>query len=339
MLLMADHAYQYAFVGGLRQDYCITHDNRLFLHQLGGNAVYAAIGAMVWGHPVGIMSRVGSNFPTEWLAELQARGVDTSGVVRLESRQDTRTFYAYLSPTQRVDINPASHFLRIGKPLPKELIDYVSSTEQQGNRETFSPLAVQPADLPPQLNFCRGVHLAPADYLTHLTLPFRLRQQGVRMITIDPSVRYLMPAFRRELRVIIEGLDAFLPSEKEAARFFRSQVDIWQMAEAFSEMGVELVVIKRGPQGQIIWDQRAGKRWQIPAYPVSVRNVTGAGDAFCGAFMAALDATSDPVEACLRGNVAASLVVEGSGVFFALEALPGLALARLEALRPTVKRV
>jgi len=39
------------------------------------------------------------------------------------------------------------------------------------------------------------------------------------------------------------------------------------------------------------------------------------------------------------GGATTSLVVEGDGVFFALDALPGLALARLEALRDTVRRL
>jgi len=43
--------------------------------------------------------------------------------------------------------------------------------------------------------------------------------------------------------------------------------------------------------------------------------------------------------AVLHGNVSASLVIEGSGPFYALEALPGLAQARLEALRDAVSVV
>jgi hypothetical protein len=41
----------------------------------------------------------------------------------------------------------------------------------------------------------------------------------------------------------------------------------------------------------------------------------------------------------LYGSVSASLVVEGSGVFYALDALPRLAQARLEALHETVRKI
>ncbi|WP_322808043.1 PfkB family carbohydrate kinase, partial [Thermanaerothrix sp.] len=66
---------------------------------------------------------------------------------------------------------------------------------------------------------------------------------------------------------------------------------------------------------------------------------TGAGDAFCGGFLAGYRQTYDPLAAVLHGNVSASLVIEGSGPFYALEALPGLAQARLEALRDAVSVV
>ena len=67
--------------------------------------------------------------------------------------------------------------------------------------------------------------------------------------------------------------------------------------------------------------------------------LTGAGDAFCGGFLAGYRRTYDPLLAALHGNISASLVLEGHGPFYALEALPGLAQARLEALHQSVRRV
>jgi hypothetical protein len=47
--------------------------------------------------------------------------------------------------------------------------------------------------------------------------------------------------------------------------------------------------------------------------------------------------TYEPLEAVLHGNISASLTLEGSGAFHALDALPGLAQARLETLRDGVR--
>jgi sugar/nucleoside kinase (ribokinase family) len=329
----------FAFVGGLRQDYCITHDGRVFAGMLGGNALYAAVGARVWGASVGVVSRVGSDYPSAWLERLREEGFNLDGVRVLPDPQDTRTFYAYLSPDERVDTSPASHFLRVGHPLPKELLGYQHSTLQQDRRAEPGRLAVRVDDLPAWIGGAKGVHFSPGDYLTHLTVPTHLRHLGIKSLTLDPSLMYMDPGFRRDLPDLLNGLDAFLPSLMEAEAFFQPQrLRLWEMAEAFLGMGCAIVVIKCGANGQAVLDGTSGKRWDVPAYPIQPIDVTGAGDAYCGGFLAGLVQTGDPLEAALRGTVSASLVIDGTGALFALEALPGLPHARLHALRQAVGR-
>ena len=115
-------------------------------------------------------------------------------------------------------------------------------------------------------------------------------------------------------------------------------MDGWDLADAFADMGPEVVVLKLGAAGQILFDCKRKMRWGIPAYPARVRDVTGAGDAYCGGFLVGLVQTGDPLEAALHGAVSASLVVEGSGALYALDSTSGLAQARLEALRSAVKQ-
>ncbi len=327
-------------IGGLREDYFITSSGEAHLHKLGGNALYAAIGARIWADPIGLVTRVGENYPQEWLADIRQHGFDTDGVRIIPGKQRTQTFYAYLNAEERVDTRPAEHFARLGLPLPAELQDYHSSTEGQDSRTEFGPLAVRPADLPTHYLSARGAHLAPYDYLTHATVPELLRREGVRVITCDPSVRYMPPSCAKEVDHVLTGLDAFLSSEQEARALFRDEVtDLWQAAEAFGAMGAAHVVIKLGARGQLLYDTAGKRRWQIPAYPVNIRDVTGAGDAFSGAFLTGLVETQDPVEAALRGAVSASIIIEGLGGLSALDVTPGLPRARLEALRGNVRRV
>ena len=340
MQAMITPTFDYVFIGGLRKDYCITHDGRVHLGILGGNAVYSAVGAAIWSASAGIVSRVGKTFPRTWLEELQQSGIDVEGVSIMPEPHNNITFYAYLSEEERVDTNPASHFLRVGHQLPKELLDYQSSTEGMDLRQGFAPLAVRPGDVDKRIGLSRGAHLAPADFLTHITVPQRLRELGTRIITLDPSERYMEPAFGRELPDILTDLDAFLPSETDAKAFFKpEELNPIEMAEAFGSMGCRFVAIKRGARGQLIWDHVAKQRYLIPAYPARVRDVTGAGDAFCGGFLVGLSETEDVVEAALRGSISASLTVEGTGATFALDALAGIAQARLDALRPSVKKI
>lgn len=111
------------------------------------------------------------------------------------------------------------------------------------------------------------------------------------------------------------------------------------MAEAVAGYGCEIIVIKRGEGGQMLYDAAARTRWEVTAYPSRMVDPTGAGDAFCGGFLSGYRRTYDPLEAMLYGNISASLVVEGNGPFYALDALPGLAQARLEALRQSVRKI
>ncbi|MDW8326931.1 MAG: carbohydrate kinase family protein [Anaerolineales bacterium] len=331
---------EYIFAGGLREDYCIGADGEVRLREIGGNALYAAVGARIWTEHVGLLARVGSNYPPEWLKQLNERGFDTRGIKVLDTPQDTRTFYAYLSLEERDDTNPAEHFRRIGQPLPEALSGYVSSTNGQEERRRFGPLAVRPSETPRSYLHARGAHLAPCEYVVHQTLPATLRRNGVRFITCDPSVRYMQPSFSEEVKQVVNGLDAFLPSEMEVRAFFGAGLkDLWQAAEAFGALGARLVVIKLGARGQYVYETATRRKWHVPAYPARVRDVTGAGDAYCGGFLVGLAETEDPVQAALRGTVSASLVVEGVGALYALDSATGLAQARLESLRHSVRIV
>jgi sugar/nucleoside kinase (ribokinase family) len=98
-------------------------------------------------------------------------------------------------------------------------------------------------------------------------------------------------------------------------------------------------VIKRGAHGQMLFDGVSKKRWEIPAYPARLEDLTGAGDSFCGGFLAGYQKTFDPLQAVLYGSTSASLTIEGGGAFHALDALPGLAKARLDSLSGLVRQV
>lgn len=336
---MSSEDIQYLFIGGLREDYFITHTDDVYLGVLGGNAIYAAAGAKIWSPSIGIVSRVGSNFPIKWLEQIRDAGINVGAVQMLNQVLDTRTFYAYISEEERVDTNPASHFLRINHPLPKFLLDYQSSTEDMDDKQNFSPLAIRPDDVP-ALDSIRAAHIAPTHYISHTVLSFRLRELHIGLISLDPSERYMNHNFQDELHLIVHDLDIFLPSENEARSYFLPQdIDVWEMAETFGSMGCKIVVIKSGTKGQYLWDNVSRKRWHIPAYPANVKDVTGAGDSYCGGFLVGMDMTQDPLEAALHGSVSASITVEGIGPLYSIETYPGLAEARLESLRLAVRAV
>jgi sugar/nucleoside kinase (ribokinase family) len=208
------------------------------------------------------------------------------------------------------------------------------------SRTRLLATSLRQSDIPPDYLEANTAHLCPLDYLTHSVLPAALRQAEYTTVTLDPSPGYMNPAYWSEVPALLTGLSAFLPSEDEARSLFHGRSEnLWEMAEALTTYGCELVVLKCGERGQLLYDSATHRRWEIPPYPARLVDPTGAGDAFCGGFLAGYRKSFDPVEAVLYGNISASLVVEGIGPFFALDALPGLPQARLEALRQSVRKV
>jgi sugar/nucleoside kinase (ribokinase family) len=208
------------------------------------------------------------------------------------------------------------------------------------SRTQMLPVSLRQADIPEEYLDANAAHLCPLDYLTHSLLPALLRQSEFTMITLDPSPGYMNPAYWGDIPALLTGLTAFLPAEEELRSLFQNRSsDLWEMAEALSAYGCEIIVIKCGERGQLLYDAATRSRWEVPPYPARFANPIGAGDSFCGGFLAGYRRTYDPLEAVFYGNIAASLVVEGNLAAYALDALPGLNLARLESLRQSARKV
>jgi len=324
----------YFAAGGLRIDYIITADQQVHLRQMGGNAIYAAVGAKIWSADVGVLARVGENYPQRWLNQLEKAGIRTDGVVRVPGWQDMRTFYAYLDLETRDDTEPERHFSKLGLPLPDELHGYVDSTPGQDSQE-YAPLSPRPDEVPSSYFDVRAAHLSPLELASHRGLSPALARRGIR-IHLDPGERYMKPTLMDEVLSFLRWVDVFLPSEQEVESLL-GKVDPWQAASQFAEAGPEVVVIKEGSKGSLVYDRASGRRWRIPGYPSSVVNVTGCGDAYCGGYMVGYDETEDPVLAACYGTASASFVLEGFGALYALRHARQHAEQRLADLKERVE--
>ncbi len=329
----------YLLAGTLRRNYLLTPQGKAALDVPGGSLLYSAAGLAIWEQGIGLIGRVGETYPQEWLKEIDQRGIDRRGIRTLTEEIDLRYFAAYPDPETRELDNPVSHFARLGLPFPKTLLGYPSPTPQMDSRQRATPLTIRQNDFPAEYLNATAAHLCPLDFLSHTLLPSALRQGHVRTITLDPSESYFNPVFWDDVPVLMNGLSAFLCSEEKLNNFFQGRVtDLWEMAETLAGYGCDIIVIKRGSRGQYVYDGANHTRWVIPAYPVQALDPTGAGDAFCGGFLAGYHDHFDPLLAALMGNISASMILEGIHPFYSLDALPGLAKARLEALQDRVHK-
>jgi sugar/nucleoside kinase (ribokinase family) len=329
----------FVIAGRLRRDYLLPPSGRPLIDVPGGNLLYAAAGLGIWDSRVGLLARVGEDYPHEWLLSFEKHGWDRRGIHVLGGALDLRYFQARLDPQTFQRANPVTHFARMNLPYPKSLLGYQPQTEPDDRKNTH-PASPRPGDIPADYLNAHAAHLCPLDYLTTSRLLSTFRQANVTFLTLDPYTAYLTgPAFD-DVRILLHGLTAFLPSEEELRALFWGQTDdLWQMAEALASFGCEFIVIKRGAHGQMLYDAASKKRWKVPAYPARLDDLTGAGDSFCGGFLAGYQKTLDPLRAVLHGSVSASLTIEGSGAFHALDALPGLAQARLDSLSGLVQQI
>jgi sugar/nucleoside kinase (ribokinase family) len=340
---MSDATPRSLILGKLTRDYILLPEGKPLLDVPGGSALYAAVGLAIWESepPPGIVARVGEDYPQEWLQGFERSGLDTRGVQILPQAVDLRSFTAILDRYTLTSEDPVAHFARNGLTFPKPLLGYrAASPATIDSRTQMLATSLRRVDIPDSYLNASAVHLCPLDYLTHSLLPALLRQEQVNHVTLDPSPGYMNSSYWHEVPSLLTGLTAFIPSEEELCSLFQNRSsDLWEMAEALAAYGCEMIVIKRGERGQLVYDAAARTRWEIPPYPARFTNLIGAGDAFCGGFLAGYMRTYDPLEAALYGNVSASLVVEGNQATYALDVLPGLPLARLESLRQSVRKV
>jgi sugar/nucleoside kinase (ribokinase family) len=223
--------------------------------------------------------------------------------------------------------------------FPRSLLGYTPLGPQIDSRITPTSLTIRLGDFPQAYLDCTAAHLCPLDYVSHSLLPSALRQGHISTITLDPAAGYMNPTFWNEIPALINGITALLVSEEKVCNLFQGRsTDLWEMAETLAGYNCEIVVIKRGANGQFLYDRANKSRWIIPSYPARVLDPTGAGDAFCGGFLSGYRNTYSPLQATLFGNISASLAVEGSGPFYAMDALPALAQARLESLQNMVRK-
>jgi sugar/nucleoside kinase (ribokinase family) len=333
----------YLVLGQLRREYLIAPSQKVSLDQPGGNLMYAAEGVSLWlreDEVVGLVSRVGEDYPRNWLEDYKEKRYNIEGVRILPEEIDLRSFRAYIDLRTSVTDDPVSHFARLGLSFPRSLLGYKDAGWELDSKSDMTHLSLRQTDLPEIYQYARGAHICPVDYITHSLMPTALRQVGINNITLDPGKGYMHTDFWAHIPALISGLNVFIPAEEDLRELFKGRSkDVWEMGEEMADWGCEIIVIKRAEKGQLLFDYGAKKKYEVSAYPSKMVDLTGAGDVFCGGFLAGYIKTYDPLQAVLYGNVAASIAVEGTGAFYTRDVLPGLQEARLESIKEMIREV
>ena len=263
---------------------------------LAGGAAYACVGIAHAGARAGLITRAGIGIDTESLTHLQQCGVV------LDVKQ-----VAAPSILERVHVSAARETVFELKP----------------DSGTYEGTCPRPNDFTSGLAPNQCLHIAP--------MPVRFQAQWIAfaaearsMITLDPHTDD-SAADPDAYTDLIPHCTAFLPSALESERL--AGPDHEQAAQDYVAAGARIAAVKLGREGCIV--ATGTDVTHIPARTVHRPvDTTGAGDAFCGAFAAAIAQGKGAVEAAKVAVRAGAHMVQHAGAVAALDALPSKPVPR-----------
>ncbi len=251
---------------------------------LGGSAVYFSVAGSIL-HPIQVVGVVGQDYPVAELERLGNRGIDWSGVERVDG-ESFRWKGKY------------SYDLQSRETLETRL----------GVFADFQP------KLPAAFRSSRLLFLGNID--PELQLGVLAPVQRPELVVCD-TMNYWIQSKKSALMRLLSRVDVLMVNDSEA-RELSGDWNIHRAGRWILKHGPRRVVIKQGEHGALLIE--AKRTFYVPAFPLeTVFDPTGAGDAFAGGFMAYLARTKSITEDNLRramvyGAAMGSYAVEQFGI-------------------------
>jgi len=275
--------YDLVVVGHFALD-VIVRRGRPVQGALGGPPTYASLAARKMGALVGVISKIGDDFPAEYMRFLNMSGIDLSGLKVVEGARTTSYVLEYLNGDRKL-------VLKARAP------------------------PITPGDVPADL-MTKAVLVSPIAGEVSSALVAELRRHS-EFLCLDPQglVRSFGPEGSVEFRgwfdvSVLSITDIF----KASLREYELVVGTRRIREGVSKLhrlGVGVIIITLGEEGSLL--STGGGLYAVPAYETRIVETTGAGDAYIGAFLAEYIRGEDPVWCACVGSAAASFVVEAFG--------------------------
>jgi len=231
------------------------------------------------------------NFGSALVDRLREDGVETSGVSRIGDKSTgvafvsyyedgSRTFIFHLNDTA-ADAIDATRF-----SLPKGSVIMHVSGSSLGNPSLRAAIE-QTADL--------------------------VLEHGGR-ISCDPNARPELMSdaeVKSVLSKLIEKSSYLFPSDSDL-EFLYPECSAEQAVAKLLELGVDTIALTRGEEGSIVFN-KGSEPLSFTGHAVEEVDPTGAGDCFCGTFLAML-AQGESIETCARyANAAGAIAVTKRG--------------------------
>ena len=289
-------------LGNLTLDDVVLPDGRAMPGCIGGDALYATLAGRLFEPSTEMVAPVGPDFPAAVLARIGRAGLSDAGLVA----RPLRTL------RNRIDYRSDG-----GRAWTTYFTD-----------EDFHALSPMPEDIPSGYRDAEAFLILAMTLAAQDALVTDIKRRSTALVALDPQEDYIA-GNEQALRRLIGAVDIFMPSADEARQLLGHE-DWLAAAKTFAAWGPSVVAIKLAAQGCLVYGRDADQAIALPAFGTDVRDTTGAGDCFCGAFLAALIADrSNLASAARAGAVAASFAVEDFGAERLIGMAPRLAAQRL----------
>ncbi len=252
---------------------------------LGGAATYFSVSASHFSK-VAILGAVGHDFPPQHLRLLQEHGVDTRGVVKLQGK--TMFFdseFSYDLYARKVHATELNVYLDYDPAVPDDLKSpdylYLGTLEPEKQLSVVSQCSPRP-----------------------------------KFILMD-TIEFYIETQREKLQKTISEVDCMVLNDIEA-RMLCKQANLFKCAKQIREWGAQLVVIKKGEHGSILF--KDDNAIPFPAFPLEdAVDPTGAGDAYAGGFLGHVARAGKMDEKTLKqalayGGIMGAFAIEDFGV-------------------------
>ena len=273
-----------------------------FEKSFAGDTLNVIAAASKLGSKVGYITKIGGDPFGDYLLESwRALSIDTSHVI----------------------VDPSSfnglYFIILKPEGERDFIYY---------RQASAPSTITPEDLRPEyikstkIFHSSGISqaISGSSRDTVKTALEIAKDAGVKT-SFDPNFRQKLwsaEKAKEALKDVIEFIDIIFPSAPQETEKLLGISSPEGVIKKFWDFGVEIVCVKTGCKGAVIGHK--GEIMKVSQkLKVEVKDTTGTGDAFCGAFLNSLLQGEDPFKAAEIANTVAALKTLGRG---AIKPLP-----------------
>ncbi len=292
---------------GLILDDMVLPDGTVVMGNLGGGGPQTAFGMRLWSESVGLLAAVGNDFPKSASDWFNSSGIDLDGLIRTDL------------PTVR-----GWHLSE--SDGSSRLVFRTTSTATKYQLRRYA------GDIPPSYSSARGLHFSAnpnePDVIHFLIERFRSVFDMNALISLETFRSSNSVLETAVLKDILTRIDIFSANLEEARSVVGGKT-ISELIDRLLNLGAKAVTLRLGADGSVVSSQKSGEKWHIPAFQTSVTQQTGAGNAYCGAFLVGFADSADVVYGGLRGAVAASFILPQIGMPIITPSLTEIAHRRL----------